>query len=167
MIERDFIVPPSSSRIMVVFFFKIARLHYEFAFFLPHFIFYIFYHLPSDENPSTILKIYKVRILKRPCLVISFAKMNPKNDPFSSFWQYAWRKKMQFWQNFAPFFWFSLPGGYYFHIIFHYIFSPLLFVPLPNRRKWAENGPRMATVNSSDNRTTIPLCYSLLDSQHL
>ena len=43
-------------------------------------------------------------------------------------------------------------------IIFsHHFFHFLLFVSLPNAQKWAENGPRMATVNNPN-----PLLMAML-----
>ena len=61
----------------------------------------------------------------------------------SSFWQCAWREKCIL----APFFKISLPGarGFtvtIFHIIFHFIFSAILFVPLPNSWKWVKEWPK-------------------------
>jgi hypothetical protein len=63
---------------------------------------------------------------------LAFEKRELKNDHFSSFWPCAWREKCIF----APFFLNFLSRVFMvtiFHIIFHSIFSPLLFVPLPNR----------------------------------
>ena len=78
---------------------------------------------------------------------LAFAKREPKNDHFCSFWHCAWWEKCIF----APFFYDSIPRVFtvtIFHVIFHSIFCSLLFVPLPNRQKWAknefENEPKMA-----------------------
>src|ERR1700679_2121103 len=65
---------------------------------------------------------------------LAFAKMDPENDHFSSFWQCAWREKCIF----TPFFQVFLSRVFtvtIFHIIFHIIFRSLLFVSLPNTQK--------------------------------
>ena len=109
--------------------------------FLNHFPFhfvYIFFKIETENER-------KMNIKWNPNL--AFAKMELKNDHFPSFWPCAWREECIF----GSFFWNSLSRVFtvtIFHTIFGSIFSPFLFVPLPNRRKWAkneiENEPKMA-----------------------
>jgi hypothetical protein len=78
---------------------------------------------------------------------LTFAKRELKNDHFLSFWPCAWREKCIL----APFFLNSVSTVFMviiFHIIFHSIFSPLLFVPMPNRQKGAENEIRNSDVRA-------------------
>ena len=64
---------------------------------------------------------------------------------FFIFFAVCLARKMHFWTIFLNF---SSQGFHCNFFFSHAFFSAILFVPLPNRWKWAENGPRMATVNN-------------------